>query len=182
MWRYDCKRNRTFILWAFPHTFLTLGLGSVVVFAATMFALLSGVTDGSAAIVMVQAGMFADASRQLIKVAAQLELDFNSVERVVEYLDLPQEAPPIIEKSRPPAYWPSTSGELVVENLVVQYAPKLPAVLHNLSFVVRPSEKIGVVRFILSSVQRSLWLEPSWNLQVGRTGSGRLDLPIVRVS
>ncbi|PPQ69785.1 hypothetical protein CVT26_014173 [Gymnopilus dilepis] len=135
-WRYDC-------------------LGSVIVFAATMFALWQGVTNGSAAIVIVQAGIFADASRQLVKVAAQLELDFNSVERVVEYLDVVQEAPAIVEKNRPPAYWPSSSGELVVEDLVVQYAPNLPAVLHNVSFVVKPSEKIGVV---------------------GRTGSGKSTL------
>lgn len=123
----------------------TLGLGSVVVLAATLFALWQGVTDGFAAIVIVQAGIFADASRQLVRVAAQLELDFNSMERVVEYLDVPQEAPAVIEKSRPPAYWPSNSGELVVENLVVKYAPKLPAVLHNISFTVTSSEKIGIV-------------------------------------
>ena len=124
-----------------------LGLGSVIVFAATMFALWQGVTDGTAAIIFVQASIFADASRELVKVAAQLELDFNSVERVVEYLDIPQEAPAVIEKSRPPAYWPSDTGKLVVENLVVQYAPELPAVLHELTFTVKPSEKVGVVSF-----------------------------------
>ncbi|KAF7347593.1 P-loop containing nucleoside triphosphate hydrolase protein [Mycena venus] len=137
-WRYDC-------------------LGSVVVFATTIFALWMGVTNGAAAIVIVQAGIFAEASRQLVKVAAQLELDFNSVERVIEYLDVPQEAPAIIEKSRPPAYWPSSSGELVVDNLVVKYAPDLPPVLRNLSFILKPSEKVGVV---------------------GRTGSGKSTLAL----
>ena len=112
-----------------------------------MFALWQGVADGTAAIIFVQASIFADASRELVKVAAQLELDFNSVERVVEYLDVPQEAPAVIEKSRPPAYWPSDTGELVVENLVVHYAPQLPAALHNLTFTVKPSEKVGVVSF-----------------------------------
>lgn len=144
-WRYDCECLNDRTLSAVIHAHGCLGLGSLVVFAATMFALWQGVTDGSAAIVIVQAGIFADASRQLVKVAAQLELDFNSVERVVEYLDVPQEAAAIIEKNRPPAYWPSSSGELVVEDLAVQYAPKLPAVLHNISFTVKPSEKIGVV-------------------------------------
>ncbi|KAJ6575411.1 pleiotropic drug resistance ABC transporter [Mycena capillaripes] len=137
-WRYDC-------------------LGSVVVFATTLFALWMGVTNGAAAIVIVQAGIFAEASRQLVKVAAQLELDFNSVERVIEYLDVPQEAPAIVEKSRPPAYWPSSSGELVVDNLVVRYAPDLPPVLRNLSFTIKPSEKVGVV---------------------GRTGSGKSTLAL----
>ena len=119
----------------------------MVVFAAAMFALWQGVADGTAAIIFVQASIFADASRELVRVAAQLELDFNSVERVVEYLDVPQEAPAVIEKSRPPAYWPSDTGELVVENLVVQYAPQLPPALRDLTFTVKPSEKIGVVSF-----------------------------------
>lgn len=36
----------------------------------------------------------------------------------------------------------------MVNNLEVKYAPELPAVLHDLSFTVRPAEKIGVVRRI----------------------------------
>ncbi|TFL03667.1 P-loop containing nucleoside triphosphate hydrolase protein [Pterulicium gracile] len=142
-WRYDC-------------------LGSVVVFMTTLAALWRGVSDGAAAIVIVQAGIFAEASRQLVRVAAQLELDFNSVERIVEYVDVPQEAPAIIEKSRPPAYWPSSSGGLVVEDLVVRYAADLPPAINGISFEARPAEKIGVV---------------------GRTGSGKstLAMSLLRV-
>ena len=76
---------------------------------------------------------------------AQLELDFNSVERIAEYLEVPQEAPAIIPGRRPPAFWPSSNGELRVDNLEVKYAPDLPSVLRGISFTVRPSEKIGVV-------------------------------------
>ncbi|KAJ2914774.1 hypothetical protein MD484_g5631, partial [Candolleomyces efflorescens] len=137
-WRYDC-------------------LGSVVVFAATFFALYQGVSDGSAGIVIVQAGIFAEASRRLVRVAAQLELDFNSVERVVEYLNVPQEAPAVVAHHRPPAYWPSNSGSLVVQGLEVKYAPHLPLVLKSISFSVNPGEKIGVV---------------------GRTGSGKSTLAL----
>ncbi|KAJ7597443.1 pleiotropic drug resistance ABC transporter [Mycena floridula] len=137
-WRYDC-------------------LGSLVVFATTIFALWNETTDGATAIVIVQAGIFAEASRQLVKVAAQLELDFNSVERVVEYLEVPQEAPAIVENSRPPAYWPSSTGSLSLEKLTIKYAPDLPPALKSLSFTINPSEKIGVV---------------------GRTGSGKSTLAL----
>ena len=47
-WRYDC-------------------LGSVVVFATTLFALWAGVNDGSTAIIIVQATVFAEANRQLLR-------------------------------------------------------------------------------------------------------------------
>lgn len=146
------------------------GLGSVVVFCTTIFALASGLSDGYAAVVIVQAGVFAEVSRQLVRyvcnpwrghqvfdikflsVAAQLELDFNSVERIVEYLDVPQERPSIVTNSRPPAHWPSSNGEIVVENLVVRYAPSLPPVLKDISFTIKASEKIGIVSWVDSSM------------------------------
>ncbi|EGG07028.1 uncharacterized protein MELLADRAFT_85900 [Melampsora larici-populina 98AG31] len=136
MWRYDC-------------------LGSVVVFLTTIFALVSGVDEGYAAISVVQAEMFASATRALVSVFAQVELDFNAIERVTEYLKIPQEAPAIIEEARPPAYWPSDSSGLIVEGLVVRYAPHLPAALKGLSFSIAPNQKVGVV---------------------GRTGSGKSTL------
>jgi hypothetical protein len=87
------------------------------------------------------------------------------VERLVEYLDLPQEPPAVIENSRPPAYWPSsnTNASLIkVEDLVVRYAPELPPVLHGISFELRAKERIGLLGrtgmlFIFRS--RSMWQE-----------------------
>ncbi|KAA1107610.1 hypothetical protein PGT21_019897 [Puccinia graminis f. sp. tritici] len=136
MWRYDC-------------------LGSVVVFLTTSFALLSGVSEGFAAISVVQAEIFAQATRSLVSVFAQLELDFNAVERITEYLKIPQEAPSIIDSCRPPAYWPSDLSGLIVEDLVVKYADHLPAALKSISFEIKPREKVGII---------------------GRTGSGKSTL------
>ncbi|KAJ7161745.1 P-loop containing nucleoside triphosphate hydrolase protein [Mycena filopes] len=87
-----------------------------------------------------------------------LEVDLNSVERVVEYLKLPQEPPAIIESHRPPAYWPSSSKNdafVRVEDLVVKYAPELPAVLQGISFTLKAGERVGLI---------------------GRTGSGKSTL------
>ncbi|KAG8938397.1 hypothetical protein FRC00_000189, partial [Tulasnella sp. 408] len=133
-------------------------LGSIIVYLTTLFALWTHVPEGMAALVIVNAGIFAEASRQLVKVFAQLELDFNSIERIGEYLAVDQEAAAKSVKP-PPAYWPTSNGGIEVEpahlgkqNLVIKYSPNLPAVLKGISFEVRPREKIGVV---------------------GRTGSGK---------
>jgi ABC-type multidrug transport system fused ATPase/permease subunit len=84
----------------------------------------------------------------------------SAVERVAEYLVLPQEPPGVIENSRPPPQWPSTSGLnrdslIVVEDLEVRYAPDLPAVIRNVSFKLASRERIGLL---------------------GRTGSGKSTL------
>jgi len=140
-----------------------------VVFFATIFALFANISNGFAAIVIVQSAVFAEASRQLVRVLAQVELDFNSVERIVEYLEVPQEGPLIAER-RPPAYWPSTEGQVHVDNLVVKYSESLPPALDHVSFTVRPREKIGVV----STHRYTFRTGFNANPQVGRTGSGPL--------
>jgi len=46
----------------------------------------------------------------------------SAAERIIEYLELPQEPPLIIETNRPPAYWPSSSDNeslVDVKDLVV---------------------------------------------------------------
>ncbi len=65
----------------------------------------------------------------------------------MEYLDLPQEPPAIIETNRPPAYWPSSSCDELIraEDLVVKYSPDLPAVLHGVSFTLRAGERVGLL-------------------------------------
>ena len=54
----------------------------------------------------------------------------------------------MIESHRVPAYWPSNSKNdalLVAENLIVKYAPDLPAVLHDVSFTLKAGERVGLL-------------------------------------
>ncbi|KAL5532471.1 hypothetical protein ACEPAF_6041 [Sanghuangporus sanghuang] len=140
-------------------------LSSFAVFCTTMFALSSSqVTHpgwaGWAGLCITTAMQSTYNVYWVCRSWTQLELDLNSVERVVEYFDLPQEPPAVVENSRPPAHWPSSSGpneEKLVElkELVIRYAPDLPAVLHQVSFKLRARERVGLL---------------------GRTGSGKSTL------
>ena len=133
-------------------------LGGMGVLAATLFSLSGYVSAGTAGVCITSAMSFCTSVYWACRHWTGLELDLNSVERVVEYLDLPQEPHSIIESSRPPAYWPSSSNEenlLVVEDLCIRYAPELPAVLHDVSFNLKAKERVGLL---------------------GRTGSGKSTL------
>ncbi|RAL50240.1 hypothetical protein DM860_007914 [Cuscuta australis] len=80
----------------------------------------------------------------VLRLASMAENSLNAVERVGTYIELPSEAPPIIEGNRPPPGWPS-AGSIRFENVVLRYRPELPPVLHGISFTIRPSDKVGVV-------------------------------------
>ncbi|KAF8577829.1 multidrug resistance-associated ABC transporter [Ramaria rubella] len=133
-------------------------LGGIAVLFATLLALSGAIGAGLAGVTITAAMAFTSAVFTTCRSWTQLELDLNAVERVVEYLEIPQEPPVIIESNRPPAYWPSNSNNdslVVVEDLVVRYAPDLPAVLHGISFALKARERIGLL---------------------GRTGSGKSTL------
>ncbi|XP_050287870.1 ABC transporter C family member 2-like isoform X2 [Quercus robur] len=80
----------------------------------------------------------------VLRLASLAENSLNAVERVGTYIDLPPEAPPIIESNRPPPAWPS-SGSIKFEDVVLRYRPELPPVLHGLSFTIFPTDKVGIV-------------------------------------
>ena len=67
-----------------------------------------------------------------------------SAERVMAYSKLEPEAslettPP---RQPPPPDWPAR-GALSLNDVAFRYSPDLPLVLRNLSFSVKPSEKVG---------------------------------------
>ncbi|GLT64996.1 hypothetical protein SLA2020_374540 [Shorea laevis] len=80
----------------------------------------------------------------VLRLSSLAENSLNAVERVGTYIELPSEAPLIIESNRPPPGWPS-SGSIRFEDVVLRYRPELPPVLHGISFTTSPSDKVGIV-------------------------------------
>ena len=88
-----------------------------------------------------------------VRFYANLEMDMNAAERIIEYSELKIEPQ---EGETPPAAWP-TKGTMEIENLEVAYAEDLDPVLKGISFSVKNNERIGVV---------------------GRTGAGKSSLTL----
>jgi len=67
-----------------------------------------------------------------------------SVERMLQYTNIPSEPPLVIETTRPEKSWPSR-GEITICNLQVRYGPHLPMVLHGLTCTFPGGLKTGIV-------------------------------------
>ncbi|CAJ2668412.1 unnamed protein product [Trifolium pratense] len=77
-----------------------------------------------------------------------------SIERILQFSNIPSEAPIVIEDCRPAPEWPS-EGKIELHNLHIQYNPAAPMVLKGVTCVFQGHNKIGIV---------------------GRTGSGKSTL------
>ncbi|CAH0480039.1 unnamed protein product [Peronospora belbahrii] len=90
-----------------------------------------------------------------VRMLSQLQTQMISVERIQKYTIMDTEAELTSVGKLPPAQeWPS-AGAIEFRNVNVRYRTGLPRVLRNLSFFIRPQEKIGIV---------------------GRTGAGKSSL------
>ena len=83
-----------------------------------------------------------------------MQMDFVSVERVVELLHLEQEPPGDVD---PPAWWPSYNGDIVFEDVTIRYAPHLDPSLSDISFRIPAGSTTALL---------------------GRTGSGKSTLAL----
>ncbi|CAF2079413.1 unnamed protein product [Brassica napus] len=80
----------------------------------------------------------------LVWTLCELENKMISVERMLQYIDIPSEPSLVIESTRPEKSWPSR-GEITISNLQVRYGPHLPMVLHGLTCTFPGGLKTGIV-------------------------------------
>ena len=129
-------------------------LSACSTFILTMLALYTGVSPGLTAFVLIAAAQFVSSTHSLCKQYGQLQMEFVSVERIVELLHLEQESPGIIS---PPAAWPSYGSDIIFNNVTIRYASHLDPSLYDLSFRIPGGSTTALL---------------------GRTGSGKSTLAL----
>lgn len=132
-------------------------LSALSTFAMTVTALRSGLSSGSVAFVLAAAGNFVLATHQLCRKYGELQMQFVSVERVIELLDLEQEPAGDVT---PPAGWPTYDDDVVFDNVTLRYARGLDPALVAASFRIPAGSTVAVT---------------------GRTGSGKSTLALALV-
>ncbi|KAH8103355.1 multidrug resistance-associated ABC transporter [Cristinia sonorae] len=90
---------------------------------------------------------------QVVQIYANNEQNFNAVERLLHYTELPSEGD-TTKPNDPPPSWPE-KGTISFNNVKMAYREGLPLVLKGVDFTINEGEKIGVV---------------------GRTGAGKSSL------
>ncbi|CAG5117053.1 unnamed protein product, partial [Candidula unifasciata] len=132
-------------------------LGNVIVLAAAMFAQSdASLTAGLAGLAISYAQQVTNALTMVVQVATQAETNIVSAERILEYAEIPTEAPWEIPETEPPKSWPD-EGRVVFDDLQFRYRDGLELVLKGVTCDLKGGEKVGIV---------------------GRTGAGKSSLSV----
>ncbi|WVZ79774.1 hypothetical protein U9M48_027314 [Paspalum notatum var. saurae] len=132
-------------------------LQSLTIITAALFLVLvppGVISSGFAGLCLSYAFTLTSAQVFLTRFYSYLENYIISVERIKQYMHLPEEPPAIIPENRPPASWPQ-EGRIDLQDLKIRYRSNAPLVLKGITCTFAAGNKIGVV---------------------GRTGSGKSTL------
>ncbi|KAF1946886.1 ABC bile acid transporter-like protein [Clathrospora elynae] len=120
----------------------------------TLIAVYTGISPGLTAFVLITASKFVEHTEWMCRIYGSLEMQFTSVERVVELLDIETEAPGVVD---PPAHWPTYSGDIEFDDVTIRYADNLEPALQNITLKIPAGSNTAVI---------------------GRTGSGKSTLAL----
>ncbi|KAJ2007298.1 hypothetical protein GGI04_001576, partial [Coemansia thaxteri] len=135
-------------------------MSALVIFSTAMLGVISlWYGKGDAALVGLSVSYALQSTQQInwmLRMECDLENSMCDYVRIQEYEQLEPEAPDVIEDHRPAQSWPD-HGMVEFRNYSTRYREGLDFVLKDVSFSVRPREKVGIV---------------------GRTGAGKSSLTL----
>lgn len=151
--------HRAFILFVHSSRWLGIRLDFAAAICVSVAALLvvllrNTISPGLAGVVLVQSLQLTGFFQFGVRLAAETENYFTSVERIQAYSKLPTEADPDTAPGIITEDWP-LNGEIEFVHYTMAYREDLPPVLNDLCFKVKAQEKVGIL---------------------GRTGAGKSSL------
>ncbi|KAG9063053.1 hypothetical protein KI688_004653 [Linnemannia hyalina] len=157
--RSDLASNAHFV-WAVGNRWLNVrleSLGSVIVLAASLFAVLArnSVNPSMVGMSLAYALNITVDITWLVRCLCEVQFEMVAVERTEEYSNKNQEAPNVTDVAVP-ENWPG-EGNLSFKSYSTRYRQGMDLVLKKVSFDVLPGEKVGIV---------------------GRTGAGKSSLTL----
>ncbi|KAF8948883.1 hypothetical protein BGZ47_001607 [Haplosporangium gracile] len=157
--RSDLASNAHFV-WAVGSRWLNVrleSLGSVIVLAASLFAVLArnSVNPSMVGMSLAYALNITVDITWLVRCLCEVQFEMVAVERIDEYANKNQEAPNFTNVTVP-ENWPG-EGHLSFKSYSTRYRQGMDLVLKKVSFEVLPGEKVGIV---------------------GRTGAGKSSLTL----
>lgn len=129
-------------------------LSACATLVLTLLAILTGISPGLTAFVLTAAENFVTSTHQLCRQYGQLQMDFVSVERIIELLHVDQEAK---GSFNPPASWPGFGSDIIFEDVTIRYAAHLDPALVDVSLRIPGGCNTAII---------------------GRTGSGKSTLAL----
>lgn len=157
------KNNSAYIFANMANRWLGLRLdygGAMIVFLAaisSVWAALSGtISPGLVGLALTYALAVAQVFNWVVRMATEVEMSMNAVERVNHYSNIDIEPQPTDDDVKPNDDWPQ-KGEICIEELTLAYAHDLPPAIKDVCVNIKAGEKIGVC---------------------GRTGSGKSTITL----
>ncbi|CAK7904666.1 multiple drug resistance-associated protein-like transporter 1 [[Candida] anglica] len=136
-------------------------IGSIAILSASALSISTLITSsplsaGTAGFVMTYALQVTNSLSFVVRMSAEVESTIVAFERCLEYCELPVEEEEDVEYLKPSKSFPG-EGAISFENYSTRYRKNLDLILKDISFDIKPREKIGVV---------------------GRTGAGKSSLTL----
>ncbi|KAH9919495.1 multidrug resistance-associated ABC transporter [Epithele typhae] len=154
-------------------------LGNILILGICLFAagFRSSVDPSKIGVVLSYTLSITQMFSTMVSTYAQNEQNFNAVERVLYYTDLPSEGAATTPDDPPPS-WPA-HGEIKFKDVEMAYRPGLPPVLKGVSFDVKPGEKVRRHRRAYGRRQE---LAPTGALSDCQRPSGAIEIDNVDIA